>query len=127
MRQPSTTLSQTLAACSGATPSGSGTSIASANGHAEEVAERAAPVPADDRPEPVHRPLRHREAVAGQTGATAWALSAADLERDDDEITGRNRRYPLPHLDYLRHRLVAERDRAGDRGLAADRRLVEVA
>ena len=127
VRQPSTTLSQTLAACSGATPSGSGTSIASANG----TRRRSLSAPPQSPPTTGPNPYIDRSGTERQLPVRPARQRAHSPQLiwngTTTTITGRNRRYPLPHLDDLGDRLVAERDRTGDGGLAADRRLVEVA
>ncbi len=82
-------LSERLAIEAGSTPSGTGSSIASANGTRTEVAEEAAVVLADR--DPVGRHAPDALAVAGVAAAAGRALAAGDLERDADEVAGLDR------------------------------------
>ena len=127
VRQPSTTLSQTLAACSGSTPAGSGTSIASANGTRSRSLSAPPQSAADDGAEPVHRPLGHRGQLPVRPARQRAHSPQLIWNGTTTRSPGRDVDYVLAHLDDLGDRLVAERDRAGNGRLAADRRLIEVA
>src|SRR5436190_22615937 len=55
------------------------------------------------------------------------ALPAADLERHDDEIAGHKIFYSVAYLDNDAGGLVPQRKGAGQTGLAADDREIEIA
>jgi hypothetical protein len=110
----------------GSASRGAGTSIASANGHADDVGQEAAPVAAE-RAEPEHRRLGHRRAAPGQAAAAAVALAARDLERDDDEVARRDGLHVAADGEHLGDALVPHRDRHRQRRPAGRHRAVEVA
>ena len=94
--------------------------------HPHHVRQRPAPVAPEDA-EAIHRARGHGRAVAGLSAPAARARAARDLERHDDAVARRDAAHVVADLGHLGHELVAERDRARERRLAAQDRLVEVA
>lgn len=84
-------------------------------------------LPLDRGPEPVGRHEWHAAAVSCPSAAAGDTVTARDLERHADELTGPDRRHAIADLDHLGNALVPDGERRGKGGCAGDDQAVEVA
>ena len=95
--------------------------------NADQVGQSAAIFDAADRLQSVRRPERHRRAGIGVAAPAAVAGAATDLERNDDEIAGREILHLIADGGDAAGGLVPERKRTGQPRSAVDDRKIEIA
>src|SRR5438067_10810865 len=95
--------------------------------HAEQIGQRTAILDAADRLQTIRRTEGHGSTGVGMTAPTALAITATDLERYDDEIAGRKILHRASDIDNATGGFVAQRERPGQAGLAADNDEIDVA